>query len=166
MEFPNLDGDPLIDTIIDRCWHHRYATVSELAAHTKALLNERRTDAMERNESRKEGSEGVTSVTTVFDDRWRTVMSRIINGIWGYGLGELWRRLLSLGFRREAATTERTGGDHGNAMDPKYSLGKEFSSQRQLCQDLEQRGLLRMLSSGEPEQIGFTCEWYRHSLLG
>ncbi|PYH90032.1 hypothetical protein BO71DRAFT_362303 [Aspergillus ellipticus CBS 707.79] len=160
MEFPKLDGDPLIDAIIDKCWHHKYVTVAQLAAHTKTLLNER-TDAMERNESIKESSEVVTFVTTMFNERWRMVMSRIINGMC-YGLGELWR-LLSLGFRSEAAITERAGCDHGNEMDQNY-LGKEFSSERKFCQDLEKQGLLRMLSSGEPEQIGFTFEWYRHSL--
>jgi serine/threonine protein kinase len=39
MVFPKLDGDPLIDGIIDKCWHNKYATVAELAAHTQTLLS-------------------------------------------------------------------------------------------------------------------------------
>lgn len=41
---------------------------------------------------------------------------------------------------------------------------EEFLSKKEFCQDLEKRGLLRVVSSGEPEQIGFKFEWYRHSL--
>jgi len=42
MLFPNLDGnDPLINNIIDKCWHNKYATISELASCTKVLLDER-----------------------------------------------------------------------------------------------------------------------------
>lgn len=40
---------------------------------------------------------------------------------------------------------------------------KDFSSKRTFCQDLAKRGLLDLLSSGEPEQLGFTLEWYRHT---
>ncbi|RAL02654.1 uncharacterized protein BO80DRAFT_423581 [Aspergillus ibericus CBS 121593] len=162
MEFPKLDGDPLIDIIIDKCWHHKYATVSELAAHTKTLLKVR-ADAMENNESRQENSKVATFVTTIFSKRWRLVMGRIISAIC-YGVG-VWRRLLSLGFHSEAASTERTSCDSCDEIDHNY-LGTEFSSKREFCQELEKRGLLRMLSSGEPEQIGFTFDWYRHSLKG
>lgn len=92
MEFPKLDGNPPIDDIIDKCWHNKYVTVSELAAYTKTLLTE--------------------------------------------------------------------GTDVDQAC-----LGEEFLSKRKFCEDLEKRGLLHALSLGEPEQIGFTFDWYRHSLL-
>jgi hypothetical protein len=105
MEFPKLDGNPLIDNIIGKCWHNKYVTVSELAAHTKTLLNER-TDAMESDRSRKKESSEVD----------------------------------------------------------KICLGEEFVSNKEFCQDLEKRGFLHVLSSGEPEKIGFTLDWYRHSL--
>jgi hypothetical protein len=105
IEFPKLDGNPLIDNIIDEYWHNKYVTVSELAAHTKTLLNER-TDAMESDRSRKKGSSDVD----------------------------------------------------------KICLGEEFVSKKEYCQDLEKRGLLHVLSSGEPEKIRFTLDWYRHSL--
>ncbi|KAJ5941687.1 hypothetical protein N7516_001855 [Penicillium verrucosum] len=38
-----------------------------------------------------------------------------------------------------------------------------FSSKKEFCQSLEKRELLHMLSLGEPEQLGFTIEWYRYS---
>lgn len=38
MEFPKLNGEPLIDFIIDGCWHNKYATVTDLAAFTETLL--------------------------------------------------------------------------------------------------------------------------------
>ncbi|CAI7567365.1 unnamed protein product [Penicillium viridicatum] len=92
MEFPKLDGNPLIDNIIDKCWHNKYVTVSELAAHTKTPLNER-ADAMENNENRKkEISEVATLVKTPFNERWHIVMGRIIHGIC-YGRGVWWRSL-------------------------------------------------------------------------
>lgn len=99
MDFPKLDGNPLIDKIISKCWHNQYVTVAELALDTKWLLNEG-TEA--------EGSNGV-------------------------------------GNREE-----------GNR--------EEFLWQKEFCQDLERRRLLDLLSSGEPEQIGFTFDWYRHSI--
>ncbi|PLB48909.1 serine/threonine protein kinase [Aspergillus steynii IBT 23096] len=42
MEFPKLDGDPLIDGIIEKCWHNQYSSIAELAAYTKTILD--RTD--------------------------------------------------------------------------------------------------------------------------
>lgn len=159
-EFPKLDGDPMIDDIIDKCWHNKYVTVSDLAAHTKTLMSEG-TYTMKSNESRKESSKLVTFVTTVLNGRWRLAMERMIKGVW-YGLGPWWRSF-SLGLHRQAAITEQTSGDHSDGTVQNY-LGKEFSSKREFCQDLENRGLLRILSSGEPEQIGFTFDWYRHSL--
>ncbi|CAG8030895.1 unnamed protein product [Penicillium salamii] len=38
MEFPKLDGDPLFDDIITKCWHNKYSTIAELASYTKTLL--------------------------------------------------------------------------------------------------------------------------------
>ena len=41
-------------------------------------------------------------------------------------------------------------------------LEEDFTAKHAFCKDLDTRGLLRMLSSGEPEQLGFTLAWYRH----
>lgn len=40
MKFPELDGDPAIDNIIESCWHNKYATIRELASHTEMLIIE------------------------------------------------------------------------------------------------------------------------------
>lgn len=95
MEFPKLDGDPLIDGIIKNCWHNNYATVAELAAYTETLLPAR------------------------------------LNG------------------------RDTNPGENRSAED--------FSSKKVFCQNLEKRGLLRELSLGEPDQLGFAIKWYRHS---
>jgi hypothetical protein len=148
MEFPKLDGNPMIDNIIDKCWHNKYVTVSELAVHTKMLLNER-TDAAgsKRVGSGGDGSrgEGSNEVSTRLRDWWT---------------------LASQSTTSEVTIAERANGDSCDDVD-QYLLGEdseEFLSKREFCQDLEKRGLLHLLSSGEPEQIGFTFEWYRHSL--
>lgn len=110
MVFPELDGDPLIDDIIDKCWHNKYATVAELAAHTKALLTE--------------------------------------------GTGEA--------TNTELASDRETHGESREGVDQHHSA-RDHLSKRKLCQDLEKDGLLRLLSSGEPEQLEFTPELFRHS---
>lgn len=37
-------------------------------------------------------------------------------------------------------------------------------SKRNYCQDLVNQGLLSLLTSGEPEQLGFPFEWYRNQI--
>lgn len=116
MEFPKLDGDPIIDDIIDKCWHNRYSTIAELAAYTERLLprrtNEKESDAEATNPE---------------------------------------------------PASSREPNDSSCDMDRN---AYDFSSKKAYCQGLEKRGLLHMLSSGEPEQLGFTFEWYRHSCCG
>ncbi|KAJ5198746.1 uncharacterized protein N7498_007863 [Penicillium cinerascens] len=161
MEFPRLDGNPLIDDIIDKCWHNKYVKVSELATHTKTLLDER-TDPMESNGSRKrESSEVAPLVKKIFSERWRMVMGRLIHGIF-FGLGVWWRSLLQR-VHGEARIVRRASGDNRDVVD-QTCLEEEFLLKKEFCQDLEKRGLLDALSSGEPEEIGFTFDWYRHSL--
>lgn len=107
MEFPHLEGNPLIDNIIHNCWHNKYVTVSELAAHTTMLLYERN-NAIESKESEHHS--------------------------------------------------------HNDDEANQNRVGDEFLVKKEFCQDLVKHGLLRLLSSGEPEQIGFTFNWYRYSL--
>jgi hypothetical protein len=152
MEFPKLDGDPLIDDIIDKCWHNKYATVEELAAHTETLLAE------------KPNGEG-TNAETISITRWRMVIGRIIRGLW-CSLGDWWALVLCRtngeATNTEVANGREPNGDSCDDMDQDHSA-EDFSSKKVFCQDLEKRGLLHLLSSGEPEQLGFTFEWYRHS---
>jgi hypothetical protein len=112
MEFPKLASDPLVDDVIDKCWHNEYTTVSDLAAHTKKILHE--------SPDRAPQSTG------------------------------------SMG-------TEQAIGDSSDELDGNL-MGDDFPSKRNLYQDLEQRGLLQFLLSGEREEIGFTLAWYRHCL--
>lgn len=112
MEFPELDGDtPEINDIITKCWHNKYATIAELAAHTVLLP-----------------SEGASCETTTDEGANRTKDDD--NSI-------------------EVLSLDRSGED--------------FSSKKAICQDLASRGLLGVLSSGEPEQLGFPWEWYRQA---
>jgi hypothetical protein len=106
MEFPDLDGDPLIDDIIDHCWHNEYATVAELAACTEALVTERTND--------------------------------------------------------ETSSRRESNGDSRDDVDLD-NLTEEFFPKKVFCQVLVKRGLLNLLSSGEPIDLGFTFEGYRHS---
>lgn len=160
MEFPTLDCNPLIDNIIDKCWHNKYTTVSELATHTKSLLNER-TDAMESNASRKKESSEVETLVKTISKRWCMALRRIVHWIF-YGLG-VWCQSLLHSVHREATIAERDRGNDCDRVDENF-LREEFISKKEFCQDLEKRGLLHALSSGEPEQIGFTFDWYRHSI--
>ncbi|KAJ5775131.1 uncharacterized protein N7511_000142 [Penicillium nucicola] len=161
MEFPNLGGNPLIDDIIDKCWHNKYVTVSELAAHTNMLLNER-IDTTESNRGRrKESNEVAALVETYFIEQWCGIMGHIIHGIC-YGFGAWWRSLLQR-FTGELTKAKRSNGGNHDKVDHNR-LGEELISKKEFCEDLEKRGLLHVLSIGEPEQIGFTFDWYRHGL--
>lgn len=154
MEPPNLDGDPLIDDIIDKCWHNKYATVAELAAHTETLL----TEGTKLEE---------TNTETISIARWRMVIDRIVRGLW-CSLGD-WQALLvrqstnRKSTNAEVANGREPNGDSCEDMDQDHSAEDFSSSKKTFCQDLEERGLLHLLSSGEPEQLGFPFEWYRHS---
>ncbi|KAJ5934934.1 hypothetical protein N7466_004481 [Penicillium verhagenii] len=155
MEFPKLDGNPLIDNIIDKCWRNKYFRVSELASHTKKLLREN-TSAMEINESGDKASSGVAKlVETMFYIGWSTVIGHLIRGVFT-DLGMWWRSLLR-SLQREASSGDNDV-DHA-------CLAEDFVSKREFCQSLERRGLLEALSSGEPEDIGFPWDWYRHSIV-
>lgn len=151
MEFPKLDGDPSIDDTIDKCWRNKYATVAELAAHTETLLT-------------KGGNEG-SNEETMLITRWHMVIGRIIRGLW-CSLGD-WRTFVQQSSNDEAAGTKLAKSKESNGHrcdDEDLGRSKEDSlSKKAFCQDLEKRGLLHLLSSGEPEQLGFTFEWYRYS---
>jgi hypothetical protein len=58
----------------------------------------------------------------------------------------------------------RAIGDSSDIKVDQNLLEGSFASKKGFCQDLEKRGLLRALASGEPEEIGFAFDWYKHSL--
>lgn len=109
MVFPELDGEPQLDEIIDKCWHYQYATVKELATHTERLFS----------------GETATDGTNV-----------------------------------EAAHDEAAAGDRWQLDDRHHDplTGKRFTKEA-YCQDLKNRGLLDILSSGTPQELGFTVDW-------
>ena len=151
MEFPNLNGDILIDDIIDKCWHNKYTTVAELAAHTKTLLVKR---------TNVEGTdvEGTNAAVTSIA-QWHIALGSKVRGLWS-SLGH-WLALTRQNANGEATNTEMANGEGYDDGD--YRSGEGFSSKKAFCQDLEKRGILGLLSSHEPEQLGFTHEWYRYS---
>ncbi|KAE8354953.1 kinase-like domain-containing protein [Aspergillus coremiiformis] len=118
MKFPKLDGDPLIDDIIDKCWHNQYHTLAELATHTETLLKEPISEALNHE----------AASTHCFGALWRS------NG-------------------------EVTNGDYYN-VDQDLS-GEHLFSKHEFCRDLEKRGLLCLLTSGKPMELGFSME-HRH----
>lgn len=145
MEFPKLNGDPLIDNIINKCWHNNYTTIAELAAYTETLLPEKN--------NRRE-----TKAETISVPEWR------MGGLWN-SFRSWWALVL---YRTSEATNPEVAND-GEPDDYSRDTGQnrsaeDFSSKKTFCQSLEKRGLLHLLSLGEPEELGFTTEWYRHSM--
>lgn len=142
MGFPELDGDPLIDGIIDKCWHDGYATAS-----TETLLPE--------TPNGKESDAETTSTA-----RWRMVIGRVLCGLWSSF--RYWCASVPCLCRSGEATNpkvvnSREQNGHSRDMDQDHPAEEEnFSSKRVYCQDLEKRGLLRMLSSG-----GARATWIR-----
>lgn len=131
MKFPKLDGDPLIDDIIDKCWHNRYRTLTELATHTGTLLKEPLSEPPNHEAASTPG--------------WRTALDRILRPLW-----------YSLGAQRRS-NGEVTNGDDYYNVNQDHS-GEHLSSKQEFCRDLEKRGLLRLLTSGKPMELGFSME--------
>jgi hypothetical protein len=151
MDFPKLDGDPLIDDIIENCWHNKYTTIAELAAYTETLLLDRT-------------NEKDTNAETISIPRWCIYIGRVTRGLWS-SIRHWWALVLCrTGETANSKIVNDDGesNDHRRDMDQNHS-GEDFSSKKAVCQNLEKHGLLHMLSLGEPEQLGFTLEWYRYS---
>lgn len=148
--FSNLDSDPLIDDLITKCWHNKYATIADLAAYTETLLPGR-------------SNWRLAEAETISIPQWRMVIGRVIRDLWQH-FRSWWVFVLCRtreAIKPEDATGRESDGSSGG-IGP-HSLADFFSKKKTLCQNLEKRGLLQMLSRGEPEQLGFSLEWYRHS---
>ena len=151
MEFPELNGDPLIDGIIDKCWHNKYTTVSELAAQTQALVAEETTAEETKNE-------------TIPNTQWHIALRGMISELWytiQNGLASLRHSINGNATKNKWSNGKGPNSNNCNNVD--QTVSADFISKRSFCQDLERRGLLHLLSSGEPEQLGFTLEWYRYA---
>jgi serine/threonine protein kinase len=123
-KFPTLDGDPLIDDMINKCWHNKYATIAELATTTKKLFLERNTES-DTNTEATPVSESATDEAT----------------------------------QPDAVDSENPNG-FANDMGQDHSP-EDLCSKKEFCQSLEKRGLLEVLSSGEPKELGFPLNFYR-----
>ncbi|GKZ63622.1 hypothetical protein AnigIFM49718_001835 [Aspergillus niger] len=134
MKFPKLDGDPLIDDIIDKCWHNQYRTLADLATHIETLLKESPSDVLIQETASTPG--------------WRKAIDRILRWLW-YSPGAQWR-----------SNGEIINGDDYYNVDQNHS-GEHFFSKQKFCQDLEKRGLLRLLTLSKPTELGFSME-HRH----
>jgi hypothetical protein len=55
----------------------------------------------------------------------------------------------------EVADSRKSNGQSSGAADKEQTM-EEFSSKREFCEDLDRRGLLQLLSSSEPRELGFT----------
>ncbi|KAJ5953129.1 serine/threonine protein kinase [Penicillium verhagenii] len=138
MVFPKLDGDPLVDDIIDKCWHNQYLTLPDLATHTETLIKEPRSAALDQEEASTPGL--------------RTAIDRTMCQSWS-----------RLGAQQQDNGEVIKCGDY-DKVDKKHSGEHEHVfSKEEFCRDLEKRGLLRLLTSSKPTELGFKME-HRHVL--
>ncbi|KAI1920942.1 hypothetical protein LOZ66_000958 [Ophidiomyces ophidiicola] len=151
MEFPKLDGDPHIDEIIHKCWHNKYATVAELAADTERL-RDKRTHNTDYN--KRDGDAGEAEDKSLLFGRWYIVIKRIFYGIWS-SFGS-WQKLMWAfnGQGRKLGPTDNKKAKKTCRVHDRSA--EEFLANKQFCQDIENRGLVQLLSSARPEEMGFT----------
>ncbi|KAE8406690.1 kinase-like domain-containing protein [Aspergillus pseudonomiae] len=134
MKFPQLGGDPLIEDIINKCWHNQYLTLGDLATHTETFLKEPQSVAPNHE--------------AAACPRWSTAINRTPPQVWS-----------SLGSQRRSNEEVNNGDDYYNT-DQKRS-GQRRPSKEKFCQDLEKRRLVRLLTSSRPMELGFSME-HRH----
>ncbi|KAH8435340.1 uncharacterized protein LDX57_012969 [Aspergillus melleus] len=152
MEFPQLNSDPLIDEVIKKCWHNEYNTIVDLASNTETLLS---------GPSDTKASSAETSLVS----RWVMALGRITRSFW-HMLGHCWAVVFR--YNGQSTTAEVSNGSepqgYGRGVHS-GNLTEDFLWKRALCQSLQHRGLLQLLSAGEPQHLGFPLKWYRHAVL-
>lgn len=142
MRFPKLGGDDddeVIDVIIDRCWHYKYARVADLVKDVEEKLplevhghdGEPRLDHLPTESNEEDALEDP---------------GNLVDGI---------------------ASMEVNSHDRKSACLPtdldRENPKEDCNTKRAFCQDLVSRGLVDKLSSKQPEELGFAMEWYRYS---
>jgi hypothetical protein len=150
MEFPRSNGNPSIDEIINKCWPNQYVMVSDLAAYTEKLLDER-TDTVGdsgRSGGKEELRSPIKSISMII--RWRMAIGRIVHRLW-CGLGARWTFVIRS--TNGVITMGRAIGDSSDNVD-QHLLEGGFASKMACCQDLEKRGLLRALASANMRRSG------------
>ncbi|KAI9040152.1 uncharacterized protein KD926_008597 [Aspergillus affinis] len=145
MDFPQLNSDPLIDEIIKKWWHNEYKMIADLASNIETLLSGR---------PNAKGSNAKTNLIS----RWVTALGRITRNFWR----TLWH-CWAVAFRyndkpvnAEISNDSEPPG-YGRGVHPD-NLTEDFMRKQALCQSLQRRGLPQLLSSGEPEHLGFTLK--------
>jgi serine/threonine protein kinase len=138
MEFPKLGGDnEVIDDIIDKCWHYKYTKVADLVKD----LEEKLLPEVHNRRPRPDHHP-----TEPNEDDTTAGPGNLIDGI---------------------ASMEVNGHDRESARLPtdldREDRKEDYDTKRAFCQDLVSRGLVDKLSSKQPEELGFTMEWYRYS---
>ena len=113
-----MDGNPLINDIIDKCWHNQCVKVADLAAHTKKLLHEGpdKSGESRSDENELQASNSVRipmEMTTI--SSWRMIMGYFIRGLW-YAIRNWWTFALQ-NTHRDVATAERADGESSNPVD-------------------------------------------------
>lgn len=149
MELPKLNGDPLIDEIIHKCWHNQYKTIADLVSHIETLVS---------------GCSNVRCSSTKAN-----IISRCIMAI--QRMAQRFRRIFWHWWTMVSFKGKPTDAEISNDNDPQRdgrgvhpsNITEDFVSKRAVCQDLQRRGLLQVLSTGEPQHLGFSLEWYRHT---
>jgi hypothetical protein len=131
MEFPKLDGNPLINDIIDKYWHNKYVKVADLAAHTKNLLHESpdRSGESRSDENELQASNSVRTpmeITIIFS--WLMIMGRIFHGL--LCAIRNWWTFAVQNTHRDVETAERADGESSNPVDENLPLGEDFISKR------------------------------------
>ncbi|KAL2859091.1 protein kinase [Aspergillus pseudodeflectus] len=179
MVLPELDGDPVVDEVIRACWFNQFARVADLAAHTQTLVTvvqasggtqvgelsdceygDGKHGALkegdgEQNDGQPNAGEGGG------EQKGQHVNKNPHNG--GDGDTETSAAEEFGEHTGEQNDSEPDGNQEAAGGNDDYNgHGEDLCSKRALCRDLEQRGLLEILSSAEPEQLGFSLEWYRH----
>ncbi|CAG8009179.1 unnamed protein product [Penicillium salamii] len=98
----------------------------------------------------------------VFPDLKGGPIDDIIDKCWHSG----YATIAELGTFTERLFNEENGREHDSELtdreDQSHTVEDDLSKNT-LCQELEKDGLLRLLCSGEPEELGFKLEWYRHA---
>jgi hypothetical protein len=140
MQFPKLGGDDeVIDDIIDKCWHYKYAKIADLV---KDLEEKLRPGVHDHDR----GSRPDHVPTESNGDDAPGDPGNLVDGI---------------------ASVELNGHDRKSARLPtdldRENPKEDYDTKRAFCQDLVSRGLVDKLSSKDPEELDFTMEWYRYS---
>ncbi|KAF9889339.1 hypothetical protein FE257_007449 [Aspergillus nanangensis] len=116
MDFPNLTSDaPLIDEIIQKCWHNEYKTIADLASEVGMLRSS--------SPNAKDINVQTLPIPALCRNRKPTTAE---------------------------VSNDSEPQDDNRGVHQDHLTG-DFMSNRAICQDLQHRGLLQLLSTGEPE---------------